>query len=399
MHQAVIDYVQQAVARYALKGDCLDLGGRDVNGSIHHLFPPDTAWTVVDQAPHPSVDVVADAATLELGRQFDVVVSTETLEHTPKGAEIVASAHRHLKPGGMFLATMAGPGRYPHGASGEPAPPPGEWYRNVTPDDLALWLAKAGFEGWSLDQNGLDLRVVAWKEGVREPALRDTLEVSAALVDVIVPVLHRPANVEPFMASLQEATEPVVDVWFVVEPDDDEEVAEVLHCGGRVLIHPGTFAEKVNWAYGGTKAPWLFLVGDDVRFRPGWLEYASKVQEQTGAQVIGTNDLGNPAVLTGNHATHMLVNREYIDKVGASWDGPGIVAHEGYHHWFIDNEIITAAKQRGVWAPSLASVVEHLHPYWGKAEDDEVYQRGRERIAEDQALWQRRLAEHTATVV
>jgi hypothetical protein len=154
----------------------------------------------------------------------------------------------------------------------------------------------------------------------------------------------------------------------------------------------GSFAEKVNRGYEISSEPWLFLVGDDVAFHPGWLDQAMEVARTTGAAVVGTNDLANPAVTAGYHATHMLIRRSYIDLVGASWDGPGIVCHEGYRHWYVDNEIVEAAKQRETWAPCLAAHVEHLHPLFGKGEQDEVYAIGQAAAEADQALWNVRWA-------
>jgi SAM-dependent methyltransferase len=164
MHEAVLEFVGPMVAQHDLDGgDVLDLGGRNVNGTPRHLFPNATRWIVVDAADHPSVDVVADAATLDLGQLFDVVVSTELLEHTPSGAAIVASACRHLRPGGVFVATMAGPGRAPHGMSGAHRPAPDEWYENVEPATLDAWLTAAGFDTWTIDQKDTDVRCVAFK--------------------------------------------------------------------------------------------------------------------------------------------------------------------------------------------------------------------------------------------
>ncbi len=71
-----------------------------------------------------------------------------------------------------------------------------------------------------------------------------------------------------------------------------------------------------------------------------------------------------------------------------------MVAHEGYHHWFCDDEVVTAAKQRGVWAMALASKVEHLHPYFGKGEMDDVYRLGEQHADADKALFLERLAAH-----
>jgi SAM-dependent methyltransferase len=163
MHDAVLDYVTNAISDHGLGGDVLDLGGRDVNGTTRDLFPDATSYVTVDIAEHPSVDVVCDAADLDLPDRFDVVVSTECLEHAERAPDIVAAAFRHLRPGGVFVATMAGPGRHEHGASGESFPPAGEWYRNVAPDELERWLKDAGFEAWEIDVDRLDVRCIAWR--------------------------------------------------------------------------------------------------------------------------------------------------------------------------------------------------------------------------------------------
>lgn len=157
MHPAVIDYVTRVRDAQALTGAVLDLGGRDVNGTVRDLFPG-SRYVVVDIAEHSSVDVVGDAADVNLDEKFDVVITTECLEHTARGAEIVANAFRHLQYGGTFIATMAGPGRMEHGASGESSPPAGEWYRNVDPAELRQWLTAAGFGDFEVDVAGCDVR-------------------------------------------------------------------------------------------------------------------------------------------------------------------------------------------------------------------------------------------------
>lgn len=209
-------------------------------------------------------------------------------------------------------------------------------------------------------------------------------------VDVIVPVLHRPKNVDPLMVSLRASTG-LATAWFVVDDGDLVEAAEVERCGGRVLWCSGSFATKVNFAYRVTSAPWMLLVGDDVTFRAGWLDAALA---RSPKAVIGTNDLGNRQVLCGEHATHPLISRRYVDELGASWDGPGVVCHEGYGHMFVDNEIVTVAKQRNEFVVALDSVVEHRHPLFGKAADDAVYVKGRETFDADRQLFEKRWASH-----
>lgn len=202
-------------------------------------------------------------------------------------------------------------------------------------------------------------------------------------VDVIVPVLQRPQNAAPFMRSLLASTG-LATVTAVVEPADDETGKAWEAAGAQIVVGSAhTFAEKVNAAAKLTDAPWVFITGDDVRFHPAWLDHAQQMARATGAQVIGTNDLANPRVMAGDHGTHLLISRSYVDEVGASWDGPGIVCHEGYAHWYVDDEIVTAAKQRGVWVSALGSFVEHLHPLFGKGEHDAVYELGQQAAGGD----------------
>ncbi len=218
-------------------------------------------------------------------------------------------------------------------------------------------------------------------------------------VAVIVPTLGRPQNAVPFMESLR-ATTPTAVAYAVHDLGDEATVqawreagAELVNLGDhRELDRPGTFAERVNVGYVVTGQPWLFFVGDDVVFRPGWLPNALVVAGRT-YQVVGTNDLGNMRAIVGEHSPHLLIRRSYIDEQGASWDGPKVVAHEGYRHWFVDDEIVMAAKRRAVWVMARSSVVEHLHPLFGKAATDWVYELGQRHTDADRELFDRRLRE------
>jgi hypothetical protein len=168
-----------------------------------------------------------------------------------------------------------------------------------------------------------------------------------------------------------------VTVYAVADEMDVETQSAWIEAKANVLWSLATtFPEKVNYAYRLTDEPWLFLTGDDVVFHAGWAEELLRVASVTGAQVVGSNDLANPRAEEGSHSPHMLISRQYVADQGASWDGPGIVCHEGYRHMFVDDEIVTVAKQRGVFAFARAAVVEHLHPVAEKAEVDGTYRLG-----------------------
>lgn len=217
---------------------------------------------------------------------------------------------------------------------------------------------------------------------------------------VIVPVMRRPQNAAPFMASLRASTG-LATAYAICDADDGDTIEAWRAAGARTIIRqyttkstrPGTFAEKCNTGYRNTSEPWLLLVGDDVRFHPGWLDH-TQVRGQVAA-VVGTNDLANPRTITGHHSCHPMIRRSYIDEHGASWDGPGVVCHEGYRHGGVDLEIAAVAKARGQWAFAYEAKVEHLHPQVGaKGEYDDVYKRGESTVVRDRELYKKRLAEH-----
>lgn len=144
MHAEAYAWVEQHAPADAAR--VLDLGGRDINGSPRPLFPAAELYRVLDIAPGAGVDVVADAATWAPDGVYDVVVCTEVFEHTAVWRDICATAYAALAPGGLLIATMAGPGRHVHSAvDGAPFLQPGEHYANVAERELAEALAAAGF--------------------------------------------------------------------------------------------------------------------------------------------------------------------------------------------------------------------------------------------------------------
>lgn len=235
------------------------------------------------------------------------------------------------------------------------------------------------------------------------PMREQQIPEAAEKIAVIVPVAQRD-NAETFLSSLAASLTPAQHdrVWIYLMADDEDLPTlmawekhsrlypSIIFDHHRYLRTMGSFAEKVNRGYEISDEPWLFLVGDDVRFHKGWLDQAMQVARTGGKHVIGTNDLANPAVMAGHHATHMFISRSYVNDFGASLDGPGVICHEGYRHWYVDNEIVQLAVGRGMFAPCLASHVEHLHPLYGKGVMDDVYAIGQAAAAADAALWAQR---------
>jgi len=166
VHTQALEWVEQ----YSTDGpvSVLDIGGRNINGTPRPLFPNATRYTVLDIAPGDGVDIVADAATWNPDRSYDVVVCCEVFEHTDAWPLILETAYRALigDMTGMLILTMAGPGRAPHSAvDGGPRLYDGEHYRNVEAPVLEAALAAVGFRGVVVDEqfDSNDVRAIAYR--------------------------------------------------------------------------------------------------------------------------------------------------------------------------------------------------------------------------------------------
>lgn len=137
--------------RHASPLRVLDLGGADVNGTVHATlagFVELDVLDVLDIQRGAGVTIVGDARRVDWwdGTPYDLVISTEMLEHLSQWGASIEAVRKVLRPGGWFVGTAASIGRRPHGARGEYDPPDGEWYENVEPSDLATELIDMGFE-------------------------------------------------------------------------------------------------------------------------------------------------------------------------------------------------------------------------------------------------------------
>jgi glycosyltransferase involved in cell wall biosynthesis len=218
-------------------------------------------------------------------------------------------------------------------------------------------------------------------------------------VVVIVPVLRRPHRVRPLVDSILAATARC-EILFIATDGDDPEIEAIEEVIGSTAsrsidydtIPPNTvgdYACKINRGYQITSNPYLFLGADDLHFHPGWLNAALNAMSRPDVGVVGTQDMANRRVMRGDHATHSLVDRSYIDRNGTI-DEHHKVLHEGYPHEYVDDEFIETAKRRGAFAFAADSVVEHLHPSVKKADWDDLYLAEPGRMRRGRILFHRR---------
>src|SRR5262249_8256986 len=94
----------------------LDIAALDANGNNRFLFDAQSICLGVGLASGSNVDLVCPAHELRLpDATFDVVISTERLEHDRYWAATLRNAARMLRPGGLLLVTCATTRRPEHG--------------------------------------------------------------------------------------------------------------------------------------------------------------------------------------------------------------------------------------------------------------------------------------------
>lgn len=100
--------------------DVLDVGALDVNGSLrsHVASLGPARYVGVDISEGPNVDEVLDASRLieRFGAEsFDVVITTEMLEHIRDWRTVVHNLKTVVRPGGLLLVTTRSIGFHYHG--------------------------------------------------------------------------------------------------------------------------------------------------------------------------------------------------------------------------------------------------------------------------------------------
>lgn len=214
------------------------------------------------------------------------------------------------------------------------------------------------------------------------------------MIAILVPVLGRAQQIQPLLQSIAGTTAAAYEVVLIFSPGDDAiHAAKGTDATVLTTTWPAgraDYAKKLTLGFQRTEQPWIFQGATDLVFHPNWDTEAFKVVKQTHAGVIGTNDLGNPMVKRGTHSTHSLISREYINTWGGTADDSGLIFSEAYDHQWSDSEFIETARRRRQFAFARKSIVEHLHPHWGKGEMDDTYEKAHRETEQDVKLFMRR---------
>jgi hypothetical protein len=212
------------------------------------------------------------------------------------------------------------------------------------------------------------------------------------MIDVLVPVLSRPQNAQPLYDSFQRTAPEGATLTFLCSPGDaaQREACWLTEANLEVMDFPaghGDYARKINHGVSVTGGEFVLNASDDIEFTEGWAEKALGMMSGR-RHVVATNDDLNGQVKSGLFGTHCITRRSYILEQGATADGiPGVLLHEGYDHNYVDRELCSVARQRGVYAFCRDSIIRHRHPLFRTARWDATYRKSLARFREDRDLY------------
>lgn len=118
MHESVTTWFREALDRSEVEGKhVVEVGSQDINGSVYDfisLYYPAT-YLGVDIQPGRRVNVIMDAANLP-ANSFDLVISTECLDHCEDWKAAITGMVKALKPDGILMLTTRSVGfpYHPH---------------------------------------------------------------------------------------------------------------------------------------------------------------------------------------------------------------------------------------------------------------------------------------------
>lgn len=208
-------------------------------------------------------------------------------------------------------------------------------------------------------------------------------------VSVVIPSRGRAYRLREAVKQIFK-TAPGVEVVVVLDRDDPESIRAMTDLPVELLVgvaDPPTtkWNRGAAWATGDA-----FVTGeDDLWFHEGWLEQSLAALESIG----GSGYVGFNAVSEHFCPNGYLVTRDWVIEYAG-----GCIVCPLYKSQPGDVEMWTRAKRSGkyVWADGKHSpfnaIVENRHPYLGKAQWDETYQRGHAWGEEDRVAFEKRQA-------
>lgn len=147
-----IEEVKKEFPEYFKAKKILEVGSQNINGSVRWHFK-DCNYLGIDLGEAPGVDKVENASEMTYFEEFDVVISSEMLEHCEDWKNALINMYQATKSNGIFILTCAGPARHEHGTNSHTPQDSKftlEHYRNISENDFLSVLPVEFFSKYSL---------------------------------------------------------------------------------------------------------------------------------------------------------------------------------------------------------------------------------------------------------
>ena len=162
MHPAADSFIREVLVHcpeLANPSRVLDCGSLDINGS-NRIYFPESTYLGVDLGEGKGVDLVSPVHLLNGVGMFDLVISSEMLEHDKFWKLSVLRMLQLLEPEGLMILTCATTGRGEHGttrSSPQDAPFTNDYYENVPEAEFSPCV-EGYFSASQVQTRGTDLQ-------------------------------------------------------------------------------------------------------------------------------------------------------------------------------------------------------------------------------------------------
>jgi len=174
MLECVINFFcENVVYRDIHQKSILEIGSDNVNGTLRTVFEPSAkAYIGIDlKAPNKYIQRTLDVKDLLTiyGEEFDVVISTETLEHVEDWKTAVLNMKTVLKPGGLLMLSTCTRNFAKHDH-------PGDYWR-FEKEDFEKIFADFNISKINLTPEHNSIQMLARKPGTWQPIDLSSIEV------------------------------------------------------------------------------------------------------------------------------------------------------------------------------------------------------------------------------
>ena len=172
-HKEMIEFCNNLANQFSdrfLNADVLDCGSLDINGNNRWMFSGGTYYGI-DIGSGANVDETCLVHEFQPDCKYDVIISTEMLEHDQYYPGSLVNMVGLLRKGGMLILTCGTTGRGIHGTIGHsPGTSPTSqipgwqhYYRNITIDDIRAVLdVDVVFSRYAFEINNISKDLYFW---------------------------------------------------------------------------------------------------------------------------------------------------------------------------------------------------------------------------------------------